>query len=161
MTHFSKISELWHIFPKMFSWFSPCYNNAVWPCWTHTGWLIEKVHVHWNQYLQYQRVSGGLFRPPPPPYFGPYSFLQTLKDVLQKFLFCPPYPPPKIWYSVLRTDFWRYSVLRDPPDTLIPRTIPLVATPFMWWNVRWIAYNICFFRPFCGHFWVKMHSFTQ
>ena len=66
----------------------------------------------------YRRVSGGLFRPPPPPYFGTYSVLQTLIlgriPSSKKFVFCPPPRALKKWYSVLRTDFRRYSVLRPP-----------------------------------------------
>ena len=36
-----------------------------------------QIHI-FAQEKTYTRVSGGLFLPPPPPYFGPYSVLQTL-----------------------------------------------------------------------------------
>ena len=54
-----------------------------------------------------------VFRPPDPggrPPKNPYSVLQ----------FSSQSSTQKIWYSVLRTDFRWYSVLRDPPpDTLL------------------------------------------
>ena len=86
----------------------------------HTYYYI--IHATFKPNIR--RVSGGLFRPPPPPYFGPYSVLQTLKDVLQKNSYSVLHVlHPKIWYSVLRTDFRRYSVIRDPPrHPLLGRT---------------------------------------
>ena len=64
---------------------------------------------------------------PPPKIRGKnlYPLVKTLEDVLQKnpysvLQFSSQSSTQKIWYSVLRTDFRWYSVLRDPPpDTLL------------------------------------------
>ena len=88
------------------------YANAM----AHTYYYI--IHATFKPNIR--RVSGGLFRPPPPPYFGPYSVLQTLKDVLQKSYSVLHVLHPKIWYSVFRTDFRRYrSSGTRPPETLL------------------------------------------
>ena len=72
------------------------------------------------------RVSGGLYLPPPPPYFWPYSVLQTLKDVLQKILICPP-PSPSQQNLVFRP-LDRFSAVFGPPGPTPPDTLFMIRT---------------------------------